>query len=195
MNGAARNVLRHIALALTRKPGSRRTNEKPSLIDAQIFCNRAFGSGAGSTNVNSTATTARKLTALMASAHANPPNLITMPASVGPTTRPRLNCADDNAIAPERSSTGTRSGSRAWNAGKPSAAQMPLPNAISATAGAPGLPVAKRIVRTVARPSCTIVVLISSHFRGRRSASAPPRGPKNAIGTNAAAATMPTHSA
>ena len=40
-----------------------------------------------------------------------------------------------------------------------------------------------------------MVVPISSHLRGKRSASAPPIGPKNAIGTKAAAAIVPVHAA
>ena len=121
MKGAARNVLRHIASAVTRRPGSRRTNRNPSEIERKNFSLRASADGGGRVNVNMTTTTARKLTAFAASAHAKPrtepcavpPIAITIPAIAGPTTRPRLYCADDNAIAPGRSSTGTRSGSMA----------------------------------------------------------------------------------
>ena len=50
---------------------------------------------------------------------------MTNPASAGPITRPRFHCADDSATAPGTSSRGTRSGSIAWNAGKPIAFAQP----------------------------------------------------------------------
>ncbi len=113
----------------------------------------------------------------------------------GPTMRPRLYCADESAIAPGRSSTGTRSGRIAWNDGKPSPAQMPFPKAMSARIGADGWPTTNSTVSRVARPVCTMVVAINSSLRGRRSASAPPIGPKNAMGTKPAAAIVPVQAA
>jgi hypothetical protein len=195
MNGAARNVLTHIASASTRKPGSPRTKRNPSTIDAMIFPSRASAAGAGNVRVRRTATTARKLSAFAPSAHAYPPIAITMPAMAGPTTRPRLYCADESAIAPARSSTGTRSGNSAWNAGKPSAAAMPFPSAMNVRVTGDGLPTTNNTVSSVASAVWKRFVEISSHFRGKRSASAPPSGLKNAIGTNAAAATVPVQAA
>ncbi len=72
---------------------------------------------------------------------------------------------------------------------------MPLPNAISARVAAAGSPTAKRTVSSVASPIWNRLVRIISQRRGKRSASAPPSGLKNAIGTNAAAATVPVHAA
>ncbi len=70
MNGAAKNVFRHIASALIRRPGSRLTKRKPSRIDRTIPRSRASATGPGNVSVSSTATTARKLTAFTPSAHA-----------------------------------------------------------------------------------------------------------------------------
>ena len=70
MNGAATKVFRHMASALTRRPGSSFTNRNPDTIDAQIFSLRTDGSGPGKVSVSSTTTTAKKLNALTASAHA-----------------------------------------------------------------------------------------------------------------------------
>ncbi len=72
---------------------------------------------------------------------------------------------------------------------------MPLPSAITVMAGADGSPTAKSTVSSVASANWKRVVPMSSHLRGSRSASAPPSGPKNAIGRNAAAATAPVHAA
>ena len=174
MNGAARNVLRHMASAVTRRPGSRRTYRNPSAIERKNFSARAVAEGAGSTSVNITATTARKLTAFAPSAHAKPrvepcavpPIAITMPAIAGPITRPRLYCADESAIAPGRSSRGTRSGSIDWNEGNPSAAATPFPSAISVIVGADGWPTMKSTVSNAARPVWNTLVRMSSRRRG-----------------------------
>ena len=70
MNGAAKNVFTHIAIALMRSPASSRTKRNPSTIDAQIFSSRAPAAGGGSLSVSNTAMTAKKLNALIASAAA-----------------------------------------------------------------------------------------------------------------------------
>ena len=46
-----------------------------------------------------------------------------------------------------------------------------------------------------AKNICTAVVVSRIALRGMRSASAPPTGPRNAVGTNVAAATIPGHTA
>ena len=72
---------------------------------------------------------------------------------------------------------------------------MPLPNTMSARTGADGWPITNSTVSSAASPVWTNVVAISSSLRGTRSASAPPIGPKNAIGRNPAAAIVPVHAA
>ena len=61
--------------------------------------------------------------------------------------------------------------------------------------GADGWPTTNSTVRRPASPVWTRLVTIISSRRGYRSASAPPIGLKNAIGRNAAAATVPVHAA
>ncbi len=72
---------------------------------------------------------------------------------------------------------------------------MPLPSAIAVTTGADGLPATNKIVSSPASAVCTNEVAMISSLRGSRSASAPPSGPKNAIGRKAAAATVPVQAA
>ena len=79
--------------------------------------------------------------------------------------------------------------------GKPSAIAQPAPSTISATTPGCALSVAARNVSVPASAVCTVVVVNSTRRRGSRSASAPPTGPRNALGTNAAAATRPVQPA
>src|SRR6478609_4138953 len=120
---------------------------------------------------------------------------MTRPASAGPTTRPRFHCALERAIAPTRSSRGTRSGSTDWYAGNPIALAHPLANTIRVTTAALGDPPAVSTVRSAANAIWMVVVVRSSALRGKRSARAPPTGPSSPPGTNAAAATSPVHPA
>src|SRR4051812_41091390 len=110
-------------------------------------------------------------------------------------TRPRFHCADDNATAPGRSSRGTRSGSMAWKAGKPIAFAHPAPNTISVTRPGLGSPRLVTNVSRAANRTWNVVVVSSNVRRGTRSASAPPSGASNAVGTNPAAATRPVQPA
>ena len=68
---------------------------------------------------------------------------------------------------------------------------MPLPNAIRVTSGRRRLPVVPEQVRERSRPAraARLTSRSTALCAGIRSASAPPSGPKIAIGTNAAAAT------
>src|SRR5829696_1526684 len=72
---------------------------------------------------------------------------------------------------------------------------QPAPSTISATTPGWALSVAASTVSSAASAVCTAVVIRSTRRRGSRSASAPPTGPRNALGTNAAAATSPVHPA
>ncbi len=105
---------------------------------------------------------------------------MTIPASAGPMTRPRFHCADDSAIAPGSSWVGTRSGSIAWNDGKPIADAQPAPNTMSVTTAGLGVPMLARNARRPAKTICTAVVASSRVRRGTRSASAPANGASTA---------------
>ena len=70
MNGAASNVLMHIAPTLTRRPRSPRTKRAPTAIERQSVSPSGGGVGGGIRMVVSTNTTARKLAALIPNAHA-----------------------------------------------------------------------------------------------------------------------------
>ena len=114
MNGAASSVLRLIVWIDDAQPGIGAHETEAAADRARIFTARASAAGRGSVMRRSTTTTAKKLTVLMPSAHEIPPRLIVTPASSGPMTRPRFHCAEPSAIAPGRSSMGTRSGIIAW---------------------------------------------------------------------------------
>ena len=58
--------------------------------------------------------TAPNDTALSTKANVYDPSASTIPASAGPTTRPRLYWAIDSELAASSSSWGTRSGRMAW---------------------------------------------------------------------------------
>ena len=120
---------------------------------------------------------------------------MTSPASAGPITRPRFHCADESATAPGTSSRGTRSGSIAWNAGKPMALAQPAPSTSSVTSPGLGSPTLAARVSSPANRIWNDVVASRSVRRGRRSASAPPSGASSAVGTNPAAATSPAQPA
>ncbi|CAB4836494.1 unannotated protein [freshwater metagenome] len=67
MNGAASKELIVMYTMIVRMPGSAKAKAKPSRIDAKIDGNGP-GCGPGSTSVDTTITTARKLTVLIANA-------------------------------------------------------------------------------------------------------------------------------
>ena len=194
MNGAARNVLRHIAIALMRRPGL--AAHEPETLDDRVEQLLVARVRAGlrqrereqHRDDREEAHCVDRLGPRVAADRDDD-------ARRAPAPRPRLYCADESAIAPGRSSTGTRSGRIAWNAGKPSPAQMPLPKAMIVSTGADGWPITNNTVSSAASPVCTNVVAMSRSLRGSRSASAPPIGPKNAIGRNPAAAIVPVHAA
>ena len=82
-----------------------------------------------------------------------------------------------------------------WYEGNPSAPAHPDASTMSVTAHGGVAWNAAIVVSAPASIVCTAVVASNSVRRGRRSASAPPNGPTNAFGMNAAAATMPVQPA
>ena len=134
-------------------------NAKPARIEVRIGAAAPSADGRGSVSDAITKITARKLAALMPNAieypHRSPPRPMTMPASAGPTMRPRFHCADDRPTAPTTSSAGTRSGRIAWYDGNPIAFVQPAANTISVTSPGDGSPRSARAKRPNASTACT----------------------------------------
>ena len=127
--------------------------------------------------------TAPKLSTFSPKAQASPPAVMTSPARAGPTTRPRLNWAAPRLIAPSRSSAPTRSGVMAWTAGMATAKAHPASSTMVATAPTDSRSVAASRVSVAASSVWNRVTATRKRRRSKRSARAPPNGPRSTVGT------------
>ena len=165
-------------------PGSRLAATTPSAIVRSTRAGAPSARASGGMRTRERAIrTAPKLTTFSPKAQARPPAVMTSPARAGPTTRPRLNWAAPRLIAPSRSSVPTRSGVMAWRAGMATAKAHPASSTIVATAATDSRSVAASRVSTAASRVWNRVTPTRKRRRSKRSASAPPNGPRSTVGT------------
>ncbi len=121
-----------------------------------------------------------------------PMTAMSRPATAGPVTRPSWKLALLSAMALDRCSRSTISGTKACRPGLSSTVIMPSPKANRYTCQTWAAPAVARIPRPIASTPMAAWVQTSSLRLSIRSTSAPPHSPKKSMGRNWRAVVMPS---